>query len=127
MLHDNEPLADNLVRERLDHLFGLDAAREMAPVFAAATPTTWNEGTAIIADRTGLPKEAVRRSLARAIQRWDHDPRAVVAERIGELSGIRDRAVVANESDGELRRSAQSPRFAPAPLSTFPRSNVPRL
>ncbi|WP_407341848.1 MobF family relaxase [Pengzhenrongella phosphoraccumulans] len=127
VLHDNEPLSDALVSERLDHLSGLDAVRALTPVFAAAEPATWDQGVTIIAARTGVPEAAVRRTLARAIQRWDHDPRAVVAESADHLSVVRDRAAVANESDGELRRSAQSPRVAPAPSSTFPRSIVPRL
>jgi DNA primase len=126
VLHDNGPLADTLVRERLDHLSGLDAVREVAPVFAAAAPATWVQGVAIIAERTGAPEAAVRRALARAIQRWDHDPRAVVAERVSELSAVRDRAAVTNEGEEQLKRPAQPARIAPAPSATFPGSVAPR-
>jgi DNA primase catalytic core len=94
-LNDSAPLSDVLMRERLDNLTGLGAAREAAQVLAVGPPTAWDHGTARIAEETGVPEAVVRRELARAIQQWDHDPRAAVAERVGELSAVRHRATAA--------------------------------
>ncbi|WP_407344991.1 MobF family relaxase [Pengzhenrongella phosphoraccumulans] len=126
ILLDDVPLADTLVRERLDHLSGLDVAREVAPVLAAAAPATWDEGMAIISEWTGVPMVTVRRTLARAIQSWDRDPRAVVAARVGELSVVRARVAGTNEGEEVLTRPTQSPRIAPVPSSTYPGSGAPR-
>lgn len=89
VLDGTRPLVDVLLWERPDDLAGLDAVREAARVLAAATPSTWEQGTTQIAAETNIPEAVVRRELAHAIRRWDDDPRPVVSERMGELGAVR--------------------------------------
>ncbi|MCG2803671.1 MAG: relaxase domain-containing protein, partial [Cellulomonas sp.] len=87
------PLADALVRERLENLSGAEAARHAVQVLAAGAPATWDSGAAQIAREARLPQVVVRRELARAIQQWESDPRATVADSIRGLHRIRERTV----------------------------------
>ncbi len=111
VLRSAAPLAEVLIRERLDNLTGLDALRETAPVLAAATPSAWRQGTTQIAAETGIPEAVVRRELARAIQHWGDDPRPVVSERMSELGAARRRAT----STPDVAASTGSTHQVPAP------------
>ncbi len=113
-LRDAEPLAKALIRERLDNLSGVAAAREAARVLAAGDVASWDRTAAEIARETRLPEVAVRRELARAIQQWDHDPRATVAESLGDLKTIRDRTVTSAEKDA-LGAPTKVPDQLPVP------------
>jgi conjugative relaxase-like TrwC/TraI family protein len=93
------PLAEVLRRDRPDNVCGLDAAREIARVLAAGTPTGWDEGIAQMIREARLPEVVARRELARAIRLWDGDPRSVVTERIGQLRMVCDRAAAASPEE----------------------------
>ncbi|MCG2800370.1 MAG: relaxase domain-containing protein, partial [Cellulomonas sp.] len=89
------PLADLLVRTRLDRLLGMDAVRQAAQVLASGSTTGWNLKSAEIADVTDVPEPVVRRELATAVRLWGDDPRAVVSQRLAELRVVAKRTTMA--------------------------------
>jgi len=105
VLADNRPLAEVLADERLRSLEGMGAVRQATAVLAAHEPAAWESGTHGIAAATGVPVEAVRRELVRAVQRWSDDPRTVVRDQIASLSEVRERL---------------TPTVAPAPAPAVP-------
>lgn len=115
------PLAEVLVEERLDSLTGREAAREAVRVLAAGHPDTWHATTARVAQETGLPPAVIRRELARALQQWDRDPRAVVAESVGGLSKVRARTQPPSETVTALRTVHEPPAAVTRP----PRPTAP--
>ncbi|HEX7537730.1 MAG TPA: MobF family relaxase [Dermatophilaceae bacterium] len=85
------PLAEKILRERLDGLTGHEALKEGVMAAAADDPTRWDTAADLIAQHVQVPVAAVRRNLAGAVRRWDTDPRAVTADQIGKLSEVRGR------------------------------------
>jgi DNA primase catalytic core len=96
-LSHNTPLVDALMSERLASRNGVEAVREATRVLAASDPTSWDPGTSRSAREIGVPEQVLRRALARAVRQWDHDPRTIAAETIGELRRVRDRAAQASK------------------------------
>jgi DNA primase len=111
-LFDAQPLSDTLLQERLEALPGTAALRPSVTVLASAAPQEWDAGAERIAASTGLPVEAVRRALARAVQRWESDPRVVAGEQINDLSAVRDRAKV-DTTPAASATGAPAPRGLP--------------
>ncbi|MGV1009105.1 MAG: MobF family relaxase [Dermatophilaceae bacterium] len=123
ILNSTAPLSRELLTERVNHLNGMHAARQAVLVLAASHPTTWEAGIKEIARHSGIPEAALRRDLTTAVRQWDHDPRAVAVEQIGDLSAVRAR-VAANQvaytttpPDQQVR-----PRRDPTPQTADPTS-----
>ncbi|MHB1489136.1 MAG: toprim domain-containing protein [Cellulomonas sp.] len=117
-LSGSQPLAQIVIRERLDNLTGLDAAREAARVLAADEPGSWGPGCEHVARESGVPEVVVRRELARALQQWEHDPRSIVAESIGTLTTVRHR--IASQTTDPVHQPAPKPT-QPAPTAPLER------
>ena len=126
VLDNSTPLADTLLAERLTNLAGIHAARQAVTILAADHPRTWDNGVAHVANRTGIPAQAVRRELAAAVHAWDADPRAVVSEHIADLAAVRARLATTSPhagtpTDAANDRVAARRRTAPKAPSTTPR------
>jgi len=114
------------VQERLDALQDTAAVREAVLVLAAGSPESWDLGAARIATTTGVPAPVVRRELARAAHRWDHDPRTVADEQVSGLSSVRDRAkatAAIAAPDAERAPSGDRPAL---PARQTPRTRAPQ-
>lgn len=121
LLDGATPLAEVIVGERLHSVAGPDAVRDAAQVLAATTPVTWALGTARVARETGAPDTAVRRELARAIQQWEHDPRAVAAERMTKLGAALQHA--SPDSEGPATATPTQPPAPQRPAVAVPRED----
>lgn len=122
ILRDSAPLADILVAEKLDHLSGLDAARQATQILAASTAAGWDVGAATIARETGLPTVAVRRKLARATKQWIDAPRTVAAERMSEPRIVREQTIAPSAGIHSPRTTTPDSTSAPPGI---PRATAP--
>ena len=101
----------------------MHAARQAVLVLAASHPATWDAGIEEIARNSGIPEAALRRHLATAVRQWDHDPRAVAAEQISDLSAVRTRVAANQVTDTTTPPDQQvQPRRDPTPPTTDPTS-----
>ncbi|MCB2176358.1 MAG: relaxase domain-containing protein [Actinomycetales bacterium] len=122
-LRGTRPLSERLIAERLEHLRGLAAVRAASNVAAAANPDLWDAESRRIADTAGIPLGFVRRELATALERWDHDPRDAATEEVRDMPSVRARSA-------EARTLAAGPS-RPAPTAgrgvSDDRSPAPRV
>jgi len=123
VLDNATPLADTLIHERLTNLTGTHAARHAVTILAAAHPHTWEHGTALISEHTGIPATAIRHNLAATVRAWDQDPRTTVSEQIAQLPTVRDRLTATSPNAGTPdHHPTASPKNPPRTPNPQPRS-----
>jgi len=98
-LNDAQPLARDLLDERLAHLGEELQVLPVCAVIAAQPPHTWVEQIDYVKARTNPEGGVVHRAVADAAQRWTLDPLGEAQHQIGELAAVRAR----------LQRAAQAP------------------
>src|SRR5699024_967318 len=75
-LRNSAPLSNTVLADQLGQPNRTDGMRDAVAALAAASPDTWDAGSARIAQATDTPLPAVRRHLARARDRRSPDDAA---------------------------------------------------
>ncbi|NHA69970.1 MobF family relaxase [Phycicoccus flavus] len=101
------PLADALLQERLTHLDGMLGARQALTVLAASHPSRWEAGIDSIAETSGVPHIVLRRHLADAVARWEHEPHDLANHQLDDTSSARAR--LSRQTDPAPDRIPTSP------------------
>ncbi|QDO89973.1 hypothetical protein FNH13_17950 [Ornithinimicrobium ciconiae] len=125
VIDDARPLAETLLEERLANLPPAQALPAAATVLATHSPTSWDPGTASIAETLGITQKEAHRTLHKAIQTWHTDPRRVVATQLDNTHDVKTRmeerdaqapearwVAVATQIDSRLPHEADWPALA---------------
>jgi len=106
-----QPLADQLIDERLANLPPADAVLEAARVVAARPSRQWDQGSSAISSRLGVPTVQLRQALRRLVNQWNTDPRQAAQQPLQALGEVKRRISRAIEDPGEQRRTALARRL----------------
>jgi DNA primase catalytic core len=106
-----QPLAKQLIDERLKNLPPTQALLEAARVVAARPSRRWNQGSAAISSRLGAPTVQVRHALRTFVNEWNTDPRHAAEQPLQAIGEVKRRILKAVEDPGEQQRSALARRL----------------
>ena len=101
-----QPLAEQLIDERLKNLPPAHALLEAARVVAARPSRHWNQGSTAISSRLGVPTVQVRHALRTLVNQWTTDPRQAAQQPLQAIGEVKRRVSRAIEDRGERRRTA---------------------
>jgi DNA primase catalytic core len=101
-----QPLAEQLINERLANLPSADALVEAARVVAARPSGHWNQGSTTISSRLDIPTVQVRHALHALVNHWTTDPRQAAQQPLQALSEVKRRISKADEVATQHRRTA---------------------
>jgi DNA primase catalytic core len=104
-----QPLAEQLIDERLANLPPADASLEAARVVAARPSRHWNQGSTAISSRLGVPTVQVRHALRTLVNQWTTDPRQAAQQPLQALGEVKRRISKANEVATQQHRTALPP------------------
>jgi DNA primase catalytic core len=105
-----QPLAEQLIGERLKNLPPADALLEAARVVAARPSRHWDRGGTAISSRLGIPGVQVRHALRTLVNQWNTDPRQAAQQPLQALGEVKRRISKAIEDPGQHRRTAPARR-----------------
>ena len=106
-----QPLAEQLIDERLANLPPADAVLEAARVVAARPSRHWDQGSTAISSRLGVPTVQLRQALRTLAHEWNTDPRQAAQQPLQALGEVKRRISRAIEDPGEQRRTALARRL----------------
>jgi DNA primase len=101
-----QPLAEQLIDERLANLRPDDALIEAARVVAARPSRHWNHDSTAISSRLGVPTVQVRHALRALVNQWNTDPRQAAQQPLQALGEVKRRISKAIELATQQRRTA---------------------
>ncbi len=101
-----QPLAEQLIDERLKNLPPTHAVLEAARVVAARPSRHWDQDSTAISTRLGVPTVQVRHALRTLANQWNTDPRQAAQQPLQALGEVKRRISSAIEDPGEQRRTA---------------------
>jgi hypothetical protein len=100
-----QPLAEQLIDERLKNLPPTHALLEAARVVAARPSRHWDQGSTAISTRLGVPTVQVRHALRTLVNEWSTDQRQAAQQPLQALGEVKRRISKAIEDPGEQRRT----------------------
>jgi DNA primase catalytic core len=100
-----QPLAEQLIDERLANLPPADALLEAARVVAARPSRHWDEGSTAISSRLGVPRVQVRNALHILVNEWNTDPRQAAQQPLQALGEVKRRTSTAIELATQQHRT----------------------
>jgi DNA primase catalytic core len=101
-----QPLAEQLIDERLANLPPADALLEAARVVAARPSRHWDQGSTTISSRLAVPTVQVRHALHALVNQWNTDPRQAAQQPLQVLGEVKRRISKAIEVVTQHRRTA---------------------
>jgi len=104
----SQPLAEQLLAERMANLPPADAVREANRIVAARPSHHWEQGSSAISARLGVPIAQVRCSLLTHVKEWNTDPRRAAQQALQAIGEVKRRM------SGAAEGPAEQPRTAPA-------------
>jgi DNA primase catalytic core len=105
-----QPLAEQLIDERLKNLPPADAVLEAARVVAARPSRHWDQGSTAISSRLGVPTVQVRHALHALVNDSNTDPRQAAQQPLQALGEVKRRISGAMEVATQHRRRALPPQ-----------------
>jgi DNA primase catalytic core len=106
-----QPLAQQLIDERLANLPPTHAVLEAARVVAARPSRHWNHDSTAISTRLGVPTVQVRHALRTLANQWNTDPRQAAQQPLQALGEIKHRISRAIELATQHRRTTLAPHL----------------
>jgi DNA primase len=106
-----QPLAEQLINERLANLPPTDALLEAARVVAARPSRHWNQDSTTISSRLGVPRVQVRQALRTLVNDWNTDPRQAARQPLQALGEVKRRIPRTIELATQHRRTALPPQL----------------
>ena len=103
----SQPLAEQLLAERMANLPPADAVLEATRIVAARPSHYWQQGSSAISAQLGVPTAQVRCSLLTLVQEWNTDPRRAAQQPLQAIGDVKRRIAAA------IERPAGQPRTAP--------------
>jgi DNA primase catalytic core len=100
-----QPLAEQLVDERLKNLRPSQALLEAARVVAAQPSHHWDQGSTAISSRLGIPTVQVRQALRTFVNEWNTDPREAAQQPLQALREVKRGISTAIELATQHRRT----------------------
>jgi hypothetical protein len=94
-----QPLAEQLIDERLKNLPPTHALLEAARVVAARPSRHWDQGRTAISTRLGVPTVQVRHALRTLVNEWNTDPRQAAQQPLQALGEVKRRISRASIAD----------------------------
>jgi DNA primase catalytic core len=101
-----QPLAEQLIDERLKNLPPTHALVEAARVVAARPSSHWKPGSSVISTRLDVPMAQVRHALFTLVKEWNTDPRRAAQQALQTIGEVKDRISTPTESPAERRRAS---------------------
>jgi DNA primase catalytic core len=101
-----QPLAEQLIDERLNNLPPADAVLEAARVVAARPSRHWDQGSTAISSRLDIPTVQVRHALCTLVNQWTTDPRQAAQQPLQALGEVKRRISKAIDVATQHRRTA---------------------
>ena len=101
-----QPLAEQLIDERLNNLPPTDAVLEAARVVAARPSRHWDQGSTAISSGLGVPTVQVRHALQSLVNQWNTNPRQAAQQPLQALSEVKRRISRTNELATQQHRTA---------------------
>jgi DNA primase catalytic core len=86
-----QPLAEQLIDERLNNLPPADAVLEATRVVAARPSRHWDQGSTAISSRLGVSRVQVRHALHTLVNDWNTDPRQAAQQPLQALGEVKRR------------------------------------
>jgi len=105
-----QPLAEQLIDERLKNLPPADALLEATRVVAARPSRHWDHGSTAISSRLGVPTVQVRHALHALVNDSNTDPRQAAQQPLQALGEVKRRISGAIEVATQHRRRALPPQ-----------------
>jgi DNA primase len=84
-----QPLAEQLIHERLKNLPPTHAVLEATRVVAARPSRHWDQGSTAISSRLGVPTVQVRHALHTLVNEWNTDPRQAAQQPLQALGEVK--------------------------------------
>jgi DNA primase catalytic core len=106
-----QPLAEQLIHERLKNLPPTHAVLEAARVVAARPSRHWNHDSTAISSRLCVPTVQVRHALRTLVNEWNTDPRKAAQQPLQALDEVKRRISSAIEDPDKQRRTAPARRL----------------
>jgi DNA primase catalytic core len=106
-----QPLAEQLIDERLANLPPTHAVLEAARVVAARPARHWNQGSTAISTRLDVPTVQVRHALRTFVNDWNTDPRQAAQQPFQALGEVKRRISRTNELATQHRRTTLPPHL----------------
>jgi DNA primase len=106
-----QPLAEQLIDERLENLPPTQALLEAARVVAARPSRHWDHDSTAISTRLGIPTVQARHALHTLVNEWNTDPRQAAQQPLQALGEVKRRISNAIEAPNEQRRTAPARRI----------------
>ena len=106
-----QPLAEQLIDERLKNLPPTHAVLEAARVVAARPSRHWNQDSTAISSRLGVPTVQVRHALRTLANQWNTDPRQAAQQPLQALGEVKRRISRAIEEPTQHRRTTLPPHL----------------
>jgi DNA primase catalytic core len=103
----SQPLAEQLLAERMANLPPADAVLEATRIVAARPSHYWEQGSSAISAQLGVPTAQVRDSLLTHVQEWNTDPRRAAQQPLQAIGDVKRRIAA-------IEGPAGQPRTAPA-------------
>jgi DNA primase catalytic core len=113
-----QPLAEQLIDERLASLPPDDALLESARVVAARPSRHWDHGSSAISSRLGVPRMQARHALHTFVNDWNTDPRQAAQQPLQAIGEVKRRISTAIEVATQHRTTT-----LPAHLDQRPKPN----
>ncbi|MBA2696043.1 MAG: toprim domain-containing protein [Actinobacteria bacterium] len=107
------PLAETLIRERVDNLTPDLAVQNAVGVIAARPPHEWDDAVHDLAARTGRNVDDIRADLLPAVNTWNRDPRSAANEQLAHTGDLRDRLTSSAQQAPERRWAPLAKRLHP--------------
>ena len=92
-----QPLAEQLIDERLENLPPAHALLEAARVVAARPSRHWDQGSTAMSSRLDVPTVQVRHALHTLVNDWNTDPRQAAQQPLQALGEVKRRISRTNE------------------------------
>jgi DNA primase catalytic core len=109
-----QPLAAQLIDERLANLPPTQALLEATRVVAARPSRHWDQDSSAISSRLGVPTVQVRHTLQSLVDKWNTNPRQAAQQPLQALGEVKRRITSAIEDSDQQRPTAPDQRRQPA-------------
>jgi DNA primase len=106
-----QPLAEQLIDERLANLPPTHAVLEAARVVAARPSRHWDQGSTALSSRLGVPTVQVRHVLRTLVNEWNTDPRKAAQQPLQALGEVKRRISTTNELATQHRTTTGPPHL----------------
>jgi DNA primase catalytic core len=110
-----QPLAEQLIDERLKNLPPGDALLEATRVAAARPSRHWDHDSTVISSRLGVPMVQVRHALRGLVNEWNTDPRQAAQQPLQAIGEVKRRISAAAENPAAQLRMPATPHLDQRP------------